>query len=355
MNAAHDLPGRRGVPLNGKKIRRWAKNNNVHLCFTLTNTAWANPIEAHFGPLRQFTLANSHHPNHTVQTRALHAYLRWRNANARPPTSWKPNAGNAPHPQRERHSLGRPTTRVASMTALPARSRTMSGAERHQEINHVALFHLLAGKEPAQPLTLIDEERMTGGLFRTRNADRLPMLARCMSSETVRLQRTCRRTTRSPVNPASRMASLSEGRTADLGLTPQWRAMRPCCSRIHGTSKAVVFHQIVSAPPASRTRNASGTDRPGSVHCQDCAYVMRSQEADANGRALPSPLTTGTPGSARRNSPAMASPGSTAITSAPRSRSSTLAIPVPAPTSATRAPAKPRPANSSMESKSSAG
>ncbi|MFG2919868.1 IS630 family transposase [Kitasatospora sp. NPDC048298] len=56
---------------NGKKVLRWAKNNNVHLCFTPTNTSWANPIEAHFGPLRQFTLANSNHPNHTVQTRAL--------------------------------------------------------------------------------------------------------------------------------------------------------------------------------------------------------------------------------------------------------------------------------------------
>lgn len=42
-----------------------------------------DPIEAHLGPLRQFTIANSHHPNQTVQTRALHAYLRWRNANAR--------------------------------------------------------------------------------------------------------------------------------------------------------------------------------------------------------------------------------------------------------------------------------
>ncbi|PIA92506.1 hypothetical protein B1C81_40050, partial [Streptomyces sp. HG99] len=29
--------------------------------------------------------ANSHHPNHTVQTRELHAYLRWRNTNARHP------------------------------------------------------------------------------------------------------------------------------------------------------------------------------------------------------------------------------------------------------------------------------
>ncbi|GEC10773.1 hypothetical protein SSP24_84280 [Streptomyces spinoverrucosus] len=53
------------------------------MCFTPTYASWANPIEAHFGPLRQFTIANSNHPNHTVQTWALHAYLRWCNANAR--------------------------------------------------------------------------------------------------------------------------------------------------------------------------------------------------------------------------------------------------------------------------------
>jgi hypothetical protein len=35
--------------------------------------------------LRQFTVANSNHRNHTAQTRALHAYLRWGNANARHP------------------------------------------------------------------------------------------------------------------------------------------------------------------------------------------------------------------------------------------------------------------------------
>jgi transposase len=68
-----------------EQIRRWAKKNRVDLCFTPTYASWANPIEAHFGPLRQFTVANSHHPNHTVQTRALHAYLRWRNKNARHP------------------------------------------------------------------------------------------------------------------------------------------------------------------------------------------------------------------------------------------------------------------------------
>lgn len=69
----------------GEKICRWAKKHRVELCFTPTYASWANPIEAHFGPLRQFTVANSNHRNHTVQTRALHAYLGWRNKNARHP------------------------------------------------------------------------------------------------------------------------------------------------------------------------------------------------------------------------------------------------------------------------------
>ena len=67
----------------GRALREWCEVNGVELLFTPTYASWANPIEAHFGPLRQFTIANSNHANHTVQTRALHAYLRWRNANAR--------------------------------------------------------------------------------------------------------------------------------------------------------------------------------------------------------------------------------------------------------------------------------
>ncbi len=78
----------------GAEIRRWAMKNKVESCFTPTYASWANPIEAHFGPLKQFTIANSHHQ--TVQARALHAYLRWRNGNARTATSWPPNARNAP-------------------------------------------------------------------------------------------------------------------------------------------------------------------------------------------------------------------------------------------------------------------
>ena len=62
-----------------KKIRAWCEKNNVELCFTPTYSSWANPIECHFGPLRDFVLNNSDHPNHTVLTTRLHAYLRWRN------------------------------------------------------------------------------------------------------------------------------------------------------------------------------------------------------------------------------------------------------------------------------------
>ena len=69
----------------GEDIRHWARKNKVELCFTPTYASWANPIEAHFGPLRQLTLANSNHRSHPTQTRALHACLRRRNANSRHP------------------------------------------------------------------------------------------------------------------------------------------------------------------------------------------------------------------------------------------------------------------------------
>lgn len=66
-------------------IRTWAAKNKVELCLTPTSASWANPIEAQFGPLRNFVMGNSTHPNHTVLARKLQAYLRWRNANARHP------------------------------------------------------------------------------------------------------------------------------------------------------------------------------------------------------------------------------------------------------------------------------
>jgi transposase len=48
----------------GHAIRQWATRNKVELCFTPTYASWANPIEAHFGPLRTFVIAGSDHPNH---------------------------------------------------------------------------------------------------------------------------------------------------------------------------------------------------------------------------------------------------------------------------------------------------
>jgi transposase len=66
-------------------IRRWAKRENVELCFTPTNASWANPIEAQFGPLRTFAVGGSYHPNHPALARRLQACLRWRNPHARHP------------------------------------------------------------------------------------------------------------------------------------------------------------------------------------------------------------------------------------------------------------------------------
>ncbi|MDH4349393.1 MAG: IS630 family transposase [Gemmatimonadota bacterium] len=68
-----------------KKIKAWCARNNVELCFTPTYSSWANPIECHFGPLREFVLNNSDYTSHAGLTRRVHAYLRWRNDNARAP------------------------------------------------------------------------------------------------------------------------------------------------------------------------------------------------------------------------------------------------------------------------------
>ena len=66
-------------------IRRWARRENAGLCLTPTNASWANPIEAHFGPVRTFVMGTSGHPDHPALARRLQACLRWRNAHARHP------------------------------------------------------------------------------------------------------------------------------------------------------------------------------------------------------------------------------------------------------------------------------
>jgi transposase len=95
-------------------IRSWAQRHKVELCLTPTNASWANPIEAQFGPLRQFSMANSDHPNHTVLARDLHAYLRWRNANNRHPDVLAAQRRERARVRSERHRRwGRPRSRAA--------------------------------------------------------------------------------------------------------------------------------------------------------------------------------------------------------------------------------------------------
>ncbi len=64
-------------------MREWCAAHGVELVFTPTYGSWANPIEAHFGPLRQFVIANSDHRDHPALARAIRAYLRWRNTHTR--------------------------------------------------------------------------------------------------------------------------------------------------------------------------------------------------------------------------------------------------------------------------------
>ena len=89
----------------GADIRHWAKKN-VELCFTPTYASWANPFEAHFGPLRQFTIANS--PTPTTPCRPGPRTPACAGATPTPATatSWPPNAQNSPASAAKKGSTG---------------------------------------------------------------------------------------------------------------------------------------------------------------------------------------------------------------------------------------------------------
>ena len=98
----------------GIDIRKWAAKNRVELCFTPTYSSWANPIEAHFGPLREFVLNNSNHPNHVVMTRRLHQHLRWRNTDGSHPDLLLARRRERARIRSEKgHRWGRPATQAA--------------------------------------------------------------------------------------------------------------------------------------------------------------------------------------------------------------------------------------------------
>jgi hypothetical protein len=90
----------------GTKIRSWARKNRVELCFTPTNASWANPIEAHFGPLRQFTWPTPTTPTRRCRPDPCIATCAGATPTAATLTSWPPNARNAPASVARRASDG---------------------------------------------------------------------------------------------------------------------------------------------------------------------------------------------------------------------------------------------------------
>ena len=64
-------------------VRRWCKQNNIHLIWTPTNASWLNPIECQFTPVKEFVIRNSDYPNHEELTDALRRYANYRNQHAR--------------------------------------------------------------------------------------------------------------------------------------------------------------------------------------------------------------------------------------------------------------------------------
>jgi len=95
----------------GLVVREWCEANQVELLFMPTYASWANPIEAHFGPLRQFALANSDHADHADHRalgRAIRAYLRWRNTHTRDPDLLEAERRHRARIRSEQRRWGRP-------------------------------------------------------------------------------------------------------------------------------------------------------------------------------------------------------------------------------------------------------
>ena len=78
-------------------VRQWCTANNVELVFTPTYGSWANPIEAHFGPLRQFVIANSDHKDHRALARAIRSTSPGATPTPDTRPSWKPNDATEPN------------------------------------------------------------------------------------------------------------------------------------------------------------------------------------------------------------------------------------------------------------------
>lgn len=63
---------------NGK-LQEYFGENNMEPVWTPTYASWLNAIEAHFGPLKRFTLQNSDDTSHKERRSRIYRYITWRN------------------------------------------------------------------------------------------------------------------------------------------------------------------------------------------------------------------------------------------------------------------------------------
>ena len=79
-------------PHGTPEVRRWCRQNNVHLIWTPTNASWLNPIECQFTPVKEFVIRNTDYHSHAEVRTALNQYAVYRNNYAKRKTiepKWK--------------------------------------------------------------------------------------------------------------------------------------------------------------------------------------------------------------------------------------------------------------------------
>lgn len=65
------------------EVRRWCRDNNIHLIWTPTNASWLNPIECQFTHVKEFVIRNSDYDDHDELSNALRRYAHYRNQRKR--------------------------------------------------------------------------------------------------------------------------------------------------------------------------------------------------------------------------------------------------------------------------------
>lgn len=85
-------------PHRRREVHEWCDDHNVELVFLPTYASWLNWIESEFAALRYFTLNGADYASHEEQNAAIRAYIRWRNARARPKRHFAINSKIRPTP-----------------------------------------------------------------------------------------------------------------------------------------------------------------------------------------------------------------------------------------------------------------